>query len=87
MKKNKIALFFKSMKMEKGNTTVTLPKPTVARQSVSQKWENRATSAECRPTSAPILANFLVGRRLFCRSTQVKSFVDRSANFHRFCHR
>ena len=25
------------------NTTVTLPKPTVARRSVSQKWENRAT--------------------------------------------
>ena len=68
-------------------TTVTLPKPTVARRSVSKKWENRATSADNRPTSAPILANFLVGRRLFCRSTQVKSFVDRSADFHGFCHR
>ena len=34
-------------------TTVTLPKPTVARQSVSKKWENRATSSDCRPTSAP----------------------------------
>ena len=68
-------------------TTVTLPKPTVARRSVSQKWENRATSADCRPTSAPILEDFLVGRRLFCRSTQVKSFVDRSADFQRFCHR
>ena len=69
------------------NTTVTLPKPMVTRRSVSQKWENRATSADCRPTSASILAIFLVGRRLFCRSTQVKSFVDRSADFHGFCHR
>ena len=68
-------------------TTVTLPKPTVARLSVSKNWENRATSADCRPTSAPILADFLVGRRVFCRSTQVKSFVDRSANFQGFCHR
>ena len=47
------------------NTTVTLPKPTVARRSVSKKRENRATSADCRPTSAPILENFVVGRRLF----------------------
>ena len=54
---------------------------------MSQKWENRATSADCRPTSAPILADFLVGRRLFCRSTQVKSFVDRSTDFQGFCHR
>ena len=69
------------------NTTVTLPKPTVARRSVSQKWENRATLADCRPTLAPILADVLVGRRLFCRSTQVKSFVDRSADFQGFCHR
>ena len=69
------------------NTTVTLPKPTVARRSVSINWENRATSADCRPTSAPILAHFLVGRRVFCRSTQVKSFVDRSADFQGFCHR
>ena len=69
------------------NTTVTLPKPTVARRSVSQKWENRATSADCRPTSAPILPDFLIGRRLFCRSTQVKSFVDRSTDFQGFCHR
>ena len=69
------------------NTTVTLPKPTVARRSVSKNWENRATSADCRPTSAPILADFLVGRRVFCRSTQVKSFVDRSADFQGFCHR
>ena len=68
-------------------TTVTLPKPTVARRSVSQKLENRATSADCRPTSATILADILVGRRLFCRSTQVKSFVDRSADFKVFCHR
>ena len=57
------------------------------RRSVSQKWENRATSADCRPTSAPILAIVFVGRLLFCRSTQVKSFVDRSADFHGFCHR
>ena len=28
------------------NTTVTLPKPTVARRSVSKKGENRATSAD-----------------------------------------
>ena len=68
-------------------TTVTLPKPTVARRSVSEKWENRATSADCRPTSAPIFADFLVGRRLFCRSTQVKSFVDRSTDFQVFFHR
>ena len=57
------------------------------RRSASKILENRATSADCRPTSAPILAEFFVGRRLFCRSTQVKSFVDRSANFHGFCHR
>ena len=58
------------------------------RRSVSKKRENRATSANCRPTSAPILADFLVGRRLFfCRSTKVKSFVDRSADFQGFCHR
>ena len=68
-------------------TTVTLPKPTVARQSVSKNLENRATSADCRSTSAPIFADFLVGRRVFCRSTQVKSFVDRSADFQGFCHR
>ena len=68
-------------------TTVTLPKPTVGRQFASKILENRATSADCRPMSAPILAEFLVGRRLFCRSTQVKSFVDRSADFHGFCHR
>ena len=49
--------------------------------------ENRATSADCRPTSAPIFADSLVGWRLFCRSTQVKSFVDRSADFHWYCHR
>ena len=67
--------------------TVTLPKPTVARRSVSQKLENRATSADCRPTSAPILADFFVGRRLFCRSTQVKRFVDRSPDFQGVCHR
>ena len=52
-----------------------------------QNFGNRATSADCRPMSAPILAEFLVGRRLFCRSTQVKSFVDRSADFQGFCHR
>ena len=51
---------------------------------MSQKWKNRATSADCRPRSAPILADFLVGRRLFCRSNQVKIFVDRSADFQRF---
>ena len=34
-----------------------------------------------------IFGRFLVGRRLFCRSTQVKSFVDRSADFYGFCHR
>ena len=64
-------------KRESSNSTVTLPKPTVARRSVSQKLETRA----------PISADFLVGRRLFCQSTQVKSFVDRSANFQGFCHR
>ena len=69
------------------NTTVTLPKPTDGRRFASKILENRATSADCRPMSAPILAEFLVGRRLFCRSTQVKSFVDRSADFHGFCHR
>ena len=69
------------------NTTVTLPKPTVGRRSASKTLENRATSADCRPTSVPILAYFLVGRRLFCRSTQVKSFVDRSADFHWIWHR
>ena len=42
---------------------------------------------ENRAKSAPIFADFLVGRRLFCRSTQVKSFVDRSADFGGFCHR
>ena len=68
-------------------TTVTLPKPTVARRPASKKWENLATSADCRPTSAPILADFLVGRRLFCRSTKVKSFVDRSTDFQGFYHR
>ena len=68
-------------------TTVTLPKPTVGRWSASKILENRATLADCRPTSVPILAEFLVGRRLFCRSTKVKSFVDRSADFHGFCHR
>ena len=57
------------------------------RRSVSKILENRATSPDCRPTSAPILADFFVGRRLFCRSTQVKSFVDRSTDFHGFCHR
>ena len=67
-------------------TTVTLPKPTVGRRSASKILENRPTSAVCRPTSAPILAEFVVGR-LFCRSTLVKSFVDRSTDFHRFCHR
>ena len=70
-----------------GNTTVTLPKSTVGRRSASKILENRATSADCRPTSAPILAKFLVGRRLFCRSNQVKIFVDRSADFYGFCHR
>ena len=69
------------------NITVTLPKPTVGRRSASKILENRATLADCRPTSAPILADFLVGRRLFCRSTQVKSFVDRSADLQGFCHR
>ena len=57
------------------------------RRSVSKSWENRATSADCRPTSAPILADFWVGRRVFCRSTQVKSFVDWSADFQGFYHR
>ena len=69
------------------NTTVTLPKPTVGRQLASKILENRVKSAYCRPTSAPILVEFLVGRRLFCRSTQVKSFDDRSADFHGICHR
>ena len=69
------------------STTVTLTKPTGARRSMSQKWENRATTVDCWQTSAPMLADFLVGRLLFCRSTQVKSFVDRSADFHGFCHR
>ena len=68
------------------STTVTLPKPTVGRRSASKILENRATSADYRPISAPILAEFLVGRCIFCRSTQVKSFVDRSADFHGFCH-
>ena len=57
------------------------------RRSASKILENRATSADCRPTSSPILADILVGRRLFCRSTKVKSFVDRSADFPWFCHR
>ena len=61
--------------------------PTVGRRSASKILENRATSADCRPTSAPIFAKFLIGRRLFCQSTQVKSFVDRSADFHGFFHR
>ena len=65
------------------NTTVTLPKPTVARRSVSKNGK----IGRRRPMSAPISADFLVGRRLFCRSTQVKSFVDRSADFQGFCHR
>ena len=52
---------------------------TVAQQSVSKKWENWATSA-------PILPDFLAGWRLFCQSTQVKSFVDWSADFQGFCH-
>ena len=39
-------------------TTVTLPKPTVGRRSVSKNSENRATSADCWPSSAPILADF-----------------------------
>ena len=30
---------------------------------------------------------FWSGRRLFCRSTQVKSFLDRFADFQGFCHR
>ena len=64
-------IYPRELQLNKANTTVTLPKPTVARRSVSKKLENRATSADCRPTSAPILADFLVGRRLFCRSTQV----------------
>ena len=63
------------------NTTVTLPKPTAGRRSTRKIVENRALSADCRPTLTPIIADFLVGRRLFCRSTQVKSFVDRSADF------
>ena len=67
-------------------TTVTLPKPTVARQAVSKQSDNRATSAEFRPSSAPILADLLVGRRLFCRSTKVKSFVELSTDFQGFCH-
>ena len=54
------------------------------RRSVSQKWENWAISADCRPTSVPIVADFMVGRRIFCRNTQVKSFVDRSADFQVF---
>ena len=54
------------------DTTVTLPKPTVARRSVSQKWENRATSANYRPTSAPILADFLVSRRIFVEAPKLK---------------
>ena len=54
---------------------------------MSKNSENRATSADCRPTSAPILADFLVGRRVFCQITQVQSFVYRSADFQGFCHR
>ena len=69
------------------NTTVTLPQRTVGRRSVSKILGNRATSADCRSTSAPILAYFFIGRRLFCWSTQVKSFVGRSADFQGFCHR
>ena len=56
---------------------------TVGEQKLG-KW---ARSADCQSTSAPIFADFLVGRRVFCRSTQVKSFVDRSADFQGFCHR
>ena len=63
--------------MKKRITAVTLPKSTVGRRSASTILENRA----------PILAEFLVGRRLFCRSTNVKSSVDRSADFYGFCHR
>ena len=63
----------------------------VVRRSVSEKWENRATSDDCRPNnrpkSAPIFCRFMVGRRFFCRSTQVKSFVDRFTDFQGFCHR
>ena len=61
--------------------------PTVGRRLTSRILENRATLAHCRPTSTPILAEFLVGRRHFCRSTKVKSFVDRSADFFGICHR
>ena len=41
--------------------TVTLPEPTVARQSVSNYLEILATLADCRPKQAPtcILADFL----------------------------
>ena len=78
---------FKYFTFSTSYTIVTLPIPTVGWQSMSKNFENRATSADCRPTSAPILTDFLVGRRLFCRSTQVKSFVDRSADCQGFCHR
>ena len=57
------------------------------RRSPDGRWAKNGKIGRRRPTSAPILANFLVGRRLFCRSTQVKSFVDRSADFQGFCHR
>ena len=39
---------------------------------MSKNLENRATSGDCRPMSAPILADFMVGRRVFCRSTKLK---------------
>ena len=41
---------------------------------------------DCWPTLAPSLGDFFC-RWLICRSAQVKSFVDRSADFQGFCHR
>ena len=56
------------------------------RQSAEGRRAKFWMSAYCQFTSAPIWAEFLVGRRLICQSTQVKSFVDRSADFQGFCH-
>ena len=57
------------------------------RRLVSKNGENRAPSAECRPTSEAILAIFWLADDFFCRSTEVKSFVDRSNDFQEFCRR
>ena len=40
------------------NATITLPKPMVAKRSVSKKWDYRATSVDRLPNSAPTLADF-----------------------------